>query len=142
MEITGSVVAERDRGLLGGDYNTYHAQTSRRIHKLRSRLGTATPRGRKYTPKAPVTADNVAQNAESVRCIILYQTSPLTGVQMDPASAGQRRACMGECDGHEVGAVYGKYSETSGRVYQTPGHLAAEKSHHVRGKPRDGSARS
>lgn len=63
MNITSSIVSERDRALLGGDYSAYHAQTTRKIHNLRRRLGSAT-RGRKYTPKAPVTAENVAQNAE------------------------------------------------------------------------------
>lgn len=63
MNITSSVISERDRALLGGDYNAYHAQATRRIHNLRRRLG-ATNRGRKYTPKSPVTAENVAQNAE------------------------------------------------------------------------------
>lgn len=66
MNITQSVVSERDRALIGGDYASYHAQAVRRVHALRRRLGTATPRGRKYTPKTPVTADNVGQNAESV----------------------------------------------------------------------------
>jgi signal recognition particle subunit SRP68 len=64
MNITASFASERDRALLGGDYNAYHAQATRKIHNLRRRLGTATPRGRKYTPKATVTAENVAKNAE------------------------------------------------------------------------------
>ena len=63
MNITSSIVSERDRALLGGDYDTYHSQASRKIHNLRRRLGTAN-RGRKYTPKAPVTAASVAKNAE------------------------------------------------------------------------------
>jgi len=66
MDITRSVVSERDRALLGGDYRAYHAQATRRIHAIRKRLGIATPRARKYTPKAPVTAENVSQSAESV----------------------------------------------------------------------------
>ena len=63
MNITASVASERDRALLRGDYDAYHAQSTRRIHNLRKRLG-ATTRGRKYTPKAEVTADDVAKNAE------------------------------------------------------------------------------
>lgn len=66
MDITRSIVSERDRSLLSGDYNAYHAQASRRIHTLRRRLGAATIKGRKYSPKAAVTPVNVAQNAESV----------------------------------------------------------------------------
>jgi hypothetical protein len=66
MNITESLVLQRDRSLLTGDYKTYHAQTSRRIHALRKRLGVATPRGRKFTPKEAVTAEDVAKNVESV----------------------------------------------------------------------------
>jgi len=64
MDITRSVVSERDRALLGGDYDAYHAQATRRLHALRKRLGIATPRSRKYTPKSAVTAENIAQNSE------------------------------------------------------------------------------
>ncbi|KAK5276987.1 signal recognition particle subunit srp68, partial [Exophiala xenobiotica] len=69
MNITSSIVSERDRALLGGDYNAYHAQATRKIHNLRRRLG-AVNRGRKYTPKSPVTADNVAKNAEWVQLLL------------------------------------------------------------------------
>lgn len=64
MNITQSIVSERERALIGGDYAAYHAQATRRIHGLRKRLGAATPRGRKYTPKAPVTTTNVLENAQ------------------------------------------------------------------------------
>jgi signal recognition particle subunit SRP68 len=63
MNITSSFATERDRALLGGDYSTYHSQATRKIHNLRRRLGAAN-RGRKYNPKAPVTAENVARNSE------------------------------------------------------------------------------
>jgi hypothetical protein len=63
MDITASIASERDRALLGGDYAAYHAQATRKIQNLRRRLGAAN-RGRKYTPKAAVTVDNVARNAE------------------------------------------------------------------------------
>lgn len=66
MDITHSVLSERDRALLGGDYETYHAQATRKLHALRRRLGAATLKGRKYSPKSEVTAENVAQNSEYV----------------------------------------------------------------------------
>ncbi|KIW22367.1 uncharacterized protein PV07_12259 [Cladophialophora immunda] len=69
MDITSSIVSERERALLGGDYDAYHAQATRKIHNLRRRLGAAT-RGRKYTPKAAVTAENVAKNAEWVQLLL------------------------------------------------------------------------
>jgi signal recognition particle subunit SRP68 len=70
MDITRSIVSERDRGLLNGDYDAYHAQAGRRIHTLRKRLGIATPRNRKYTPKATVTGEQLAQNVEWARLLL------------------------------------------------------------------------
>lgn len=64
MNITRSVVSERERALLSADYDAYHAQASRRIHTLRKRLKVTTPKGRKYSPKDPVTVENVAANVE------------------------------------------------------------------------------
>lgn len=64
MNITENIVSQRDKALLTGDYNNYHAQNSRRIHTIRKRLGVSTPRGRKYTSKEAVTAENVAKNVE------------------------------------------------------------------------------
>jgi signal recognition particle subunit SRP68 len=70
MDITRSITSERDRALLSGDHDVYHAQASRRIHTLRKRLGAATPKGRKYSPKALVTAENVASNIEWVQLLL------------------------------------------------------------------------
>lgn len=64
MDITSYVASERNSGLLLADYNAYRGQATRRVHSLRKRLGQATPRGRKYTPKLPVTADNIQQDNE------------------------------------------------------------------------------
>lgn len=74
MNITESIAAQRDRSLLTGDYSTYHAQTTRRIYTLRKRLGVATPRGRKFTPKEAVTAEDVAKNVESVSHAAVYSS--------------------------------------------------------------------
>jgi signal recognition particle subunit SRP68 len=64
MDITGSVLAQRNRALVGGDYDSYHAQTARRVHAIRKRLGVTTRRGQKFTPKAAVTAADIAKNSE------------------------------------------------------------------------------
>jgi signal recognition particle subunit SRP68 len=66
MNITGYVSSQRDSGLLLGDYHTYQAQATRRIRSLRKRVGQATPKGRKYSPKTPITAVDIAQNDEYV----------------------------------------------------------------------------
>lgn len=59
MEITNLFFSRREEALLSGDYNSYRAQTSRRIHTVRKKLGHTTPKGRKYATKAPITAENV-----------------------------------------------------------------------------------
>ena len=64
MNITSYVVSERESALLAGDYNAYRAQATRRIHSLRKRLGQATPKGRKYAQKSPITADDIQRDHE------------------------------------------------------------------------------
>ncbi len=66
MNITSYVKSERESALLVGDYNAYRAQTTRRIHSLRKRLGQTTLKGRKYMPKAPVTANDIQRDHEYV----------------------------------------------------------------------------
>lgn len=62
MEITDFIFKEREDLLLVGDYNAYRAHATRRLHKLRKKLGQTTPKGRKYTAKPTVTAENVGAN--------------------------------------------------------------------------------
>ena len=64
MNITKSIVSQRDRALIRGDYNNHHAQATRRIHTIRKRLAATTPRGKKYTQRSPVTAQHVAEKAQ------------------------------------------------------------------------------
>ncbi|KAF7509440.1 hypothetical protein GJ744_008003 [Endocarpon pusillum] len=71
MNITSYVTSERESALLVGDYNVYRAQATRRIHSLRKRLGQTTPKGRKYIPKAPVTADDIQRDHEFVNLLLM-----------------------------------------------------------------------
>jgi hypothetical protein len=66
MDITDFVVSGRDQALLYGGYGAYRAQVSKRLHSIRKRLGQTTKKGAKYTPKAPVTAVDIASNKEYV----------------------------------------------------------------------------
>ena len=66
MDITSFVVGQRDSALLLGDYNTYRQQLSRRLLTLRKRLGRTTPKNAKYSPKAPITAEDIAGSHEYV----------------------------------------------------------------------------
>jgi signal recognition particle subunit SRP68 len=78
MEITDYIFKEREEVLLVGDYNAYRAHATRRLHKLRKKLGQTTPKGRKYTAKAPVTSENVGTNASYVSPASLYHGRKLT----------------------------------------------------------------
>jgi signal recognition particle subunit SRP68 len=62
MEITDFFFSRREEALLVGDYNSYRAQTSRRLHTVRKKLGQTTPKGRKYAAKPAITAENVTSN--------------------------------------------------------------------------------
>lgn len=66
MDITEYIFARREEVLLAGDYNAYRAHTTRKVHNVRKKLGQATPKGRKYTAKPPITADDVGQNVACV----------------------------------------------------------------------------
>ncbi|KAF2136860.1 uncharacterized protein K452DRAFT_258544 [Aplosporella prunicola CBS 121167] len=71
MDITSFVVGQRDSALLLGDYNTYRQQLSRRLLTLRKRLGRTTPKNAKYSPKAPITAEDIAGSHDYVHLQIL-----------------------------------------------------------------------
>lgn len=62
MEITDFIFKEREEVLVVGDYNAYRAHATRKLHKLRKKLGQATAKGRKYTAKPPVSAEHVGSN--------------------------------------------------------------------------------
>ncbi|KAI9763332.1 MAG: hypothetical protein M1840_000597 [Geoglossum simile] len=71
MDLTAFVASHRENGLLLGDYNSYRTQLSRRILTLRKRLGRTTPKGKKYTPKAPITAEDIASDHEFAHLLLL-----------------------------------------------------------------------
>ncbi|KAL9600042.1 MAG: hypothetical protein Q9219_003412 [cf. Caloplaca sp. 3 TL-2023] len=70
MDITRFVVSRRDKALLVGDYGLYRKQLSRRLLVVRKRLNYSS-RGRKYTPKQPITAQDTANNPEFVQLLLL-----------------------------------------------------------------------
>ncbi|KAL8686327.1 MAG: hypothetical protein Q9218_007182 [Villophora microphyllina] len=70
MDITRFVVSQRDKALLIGDYGSYRKQLSRRLLVVRKKLNYSS-KGRKYTPKAPVTAEDIANNHEFVHLLLL-----------------------------------------------------------------------
>ena len=64
MDITNFIVSQREKALLIGDYGSYWKQLSRRLLVVRKKLNVTSPKGRKYTSKAPVTAEDIASNHE------------------------------------------------------------------------------
>lgn len=66
MEVTDFIFKEREEVLLVGDYNAYRAHTTRKLQKLRKKLGQATVKGRKYIAKPAVTAENIGSNVSYV----------------------------------------------------------------------------
>ncbi|EEP81680.1 conserved hypothetical protein [Uncinocarpus reesii 1704] len=86
MDITNFVVSHRADALLVGDYNVYRAQLSRRLHTLRKRLGRTTPKGKKYTAKPLVVAEEVGQNPEFAHLhLILAERAWASAMQMKSA---------------------------------------------------------
>ncbi|KAL2848090.1 hypothetical protein BJY01DRAFT_212247 [Aspergillus pseudoustus] len=71
MDITEYIFARREEVLIAGDYNAYRAHTTRKLHKLRKKLGQTTPKGRKYTAKVPITAEDVGKNVANVYILLL-----------------------------------------------------------------------
>ncbi|KAI4281474.1 MAG: hypothetical protein L6R35_005644 [Caloplaca aegaea] len=70
MEITSFIIARRDKALLVGDYSLYRQQLSRRLLVVRKKLNVSST-GRKYTPKAPITAQDIAGNHEFAHLLLL-----------------------------------------------------------------------
>jgi signal recognition particle subunit SRP68 len=69
MEITKFVVSGRNQAKLEGNSATYRKLLSNRILSLRRRLGIETKPRAKYTPKAPVTAEDIGRNQEYVGAV-------------------------------------------------------------------------
>ncbi|KAI9851892.1 MAG: hypothetical protein M1838_002463 [Thelocarpon superellum] len=71
MDITNFIISRREQALLLGDYSSYRAQTSRRLHTLRRKLNRTSSKGRKYVGGAPITAADVASNVEFAQILLL-----------------------------------------------------------------------
>lgn len=64
MDITNFVVSQREKALLVGDYATYRKQLSRRLQVVRKKLHFTSTRGKKYTARPAITAEDIAENHE------------------------------------------------------------------------------
>ncbi|KAL2158941.1 hypothetical protein VTH06DRAFT_2971 [Thermothelomyces fergusii] len=66
MDITKTAVSLREKALLYGDYSTYRSQLSGKLLNARKKLSIATKHRGKFSPKAAVTPEQVAENHEHV----------------------------------------------------------------------------
>lgn len=64
MDITSFVTERRDKAFLLGDYNFYRGQLSRQLLTLRKKLKIATQKNAKYSARALLNAEAVAENRE------------------------------------------------------------------------------
>ena len=69
MDLTDFIISRRNEALLVGDYGLYRKQSSRRLLTVRRKLGRTSPKGRKYTAKAPITAEDITSNEELVHVV-------------------------------------------------------------------------
>ena len=67
MEITNFVITKRNDSLLLEDHRAYAKTVSRRLLTLRRKLGRTSPKGKKYTKKASILAEDVSSNHEYAR---------------------------------------------------------------------------
>lgn len=101
MEITTFIIARRDKALLVGSYSLYRQQLSRRLLVVRKKLNVSST-GRKYTPKAPITAENIAGNHESVAVLVQLFNIQLNVVKVCALVASLSGAGLGVCYAHEI----------------------------------------
>ena len=66
MDITKFIVAQREKALLVGDYASYRKQLTRRLLVVRKKLHYTSTKGKKYTARPAVTAEDVAKSHEYV----------------------------------------------------------------------------
>ena len=66
MDITNFVVSQREKALLVGDYGSYHTQLSKRLHVVRRKLNYTSTKGPNYSPKGPISSEDIKNNHESV----------------------------------------------------------------------------
>ncbi|KAF1811632.1 hypothetical protein P152DRAFT_507864 [Eremomyces bilateralis CBS 781.70] len=72
MDITHSILSNRESALLTGDYGTYHAQLSRQLRSVRKRVGwTTSSKNTKYVQRPDITAEDIGGNKEFVTLLLL-----------------------------------------------------------------------
>ncbi|KAI1820764.1 signal recognition particle 68 kDa protein [Xylaria intraflava] len=71
MDITNFVVSARNQALLYGDHTTYHRLLAKKLRTLRKKLDLVTKNRAKFIKKGPVTAEQIAENHDFLRLVLL-----------------------------------------------------------------------
>ncbi|KAI9846580.1 MAG: hypothetical protein M1837_003821 [Sclerophora amabilis] len=109
MDITAFTSSYRENALLIGDYNYYRAQLSRRLLTLRKKLGRTSAKGKKYSGRPPVTAQDVAQDHEFVHLLLLTSErawAHAMHMKSTNSSDNADRRITGSTRGHIVSRLY------------------------------------
>jgi hypothetical protein len=132
MEITKFVVSGRDKAKLYGDYATYRSQLSNRLHNLRKRLGIATKPRAKYTPKAPVRAEDIGRDHGQVDKLrkAFWKYMLTVRCQLRAPPPPHVRTSVGECHVHARGTFHGE--EGNYRLHSIPYNIPPTQGYDVR----------
>lgn len=130
MDITDFIFNQREEALVVGDYNAYRAHATRKLHKLRKKLGQTTPRGRKYTAKPPVSAEDIGNNVAYVLhsgyFLETTENADCHVLKLRPSPTPQLRTCMGAGNAYEVYTLGRSICKGNRWRGQTPYYLAVE----------------
>ncbi|KAH8804821.1 signal recognition particle 68 kda protein-like protein [Xylogone sp. PMI_703] len=107
MEITKFVVSGREKALLYGDYSSYRAQLSNRIHNLRKRLDIATKPRAKYIPKAPITTEDISRSHDFVYLLLLTSERAWANAEsMKSVHSTDNKGITGSTRSHIISRLY------------------------------------
>lgn len=126
MDITGFVVSQRERALLVGDYGSYRKQLSRRLLVVRRKLNYTSPKGRKYSAKAPITAEDIANNHEYASLLRSAADTDLLS-QVCTLALAHIRARLGTGNAYEINALC-RRSQEYHWIYEAPYLLSPSQS--------------
>ncbi|KAF1737355.1 Signal recognition particle subunit SRP68 [Beauveria bassiana] len=103
MDITSFVLQGRDNALVYGDYSTYHSQLSKRLLSSRKKLGIATRNRGKFHKTEAITSENIEQNHEYVRLLLLTsERAWAQAMSIKAAHATGRKGIAGRTKSHII----------------------------------------
>ncbi|KAG0649199.1 Signal recognition particle subunit SRP68 [Hyphodiscus hymeniophilus] len=114
MDVTKFVITGRDKAKLYGDSASYRTQLSNRIHNLRKKLGVATKPRAKYTPKPPITAEDIGRNHEFAQLLLLTsERAWANAMSMREVHSSEKKGITGSTRSHIISRLHkaSKYAD-------------------------------